>query len=51
VLAALARRVAAGELTLEEAVAAHPFPDHPPEDARSAFERSLAQLRGDLETP
>jgi glyoxylase-like metal-dependent hydrolase (beta-lactamase superfamily II) len=50
-LAALARRVAAGELTLEEAVAARPFPDHPAEDARPAFERALAQLRGDLETP
>jgi hypothetical protein len=30
-----------GELTLDEAVAEHPFPQHPPEDARRGFERAL----------
>lgn len=44
-VADLARRVHAGELTLDEAVATHPFPAHPPEDARPAIERGLAQLR------
>lgn len=47
-LADLARRIHAGELAIDEALAAHPFPDHPPEDARPAFQRALAQLRGDL---
>lgn len=47
-LATLARAVHAGELALEEAVAAHPFPDLPPEPARPAFERALVQLRGEL---
>ena len=28
-------RVHAGEITLEDAIAAHPFPEHPPEDARA----------------
>jgi glyoxylase-like metal-dependent hydrolase (beta-lactamase superfamily II) len=46
-LADLARRVQAGVLTLDEAVAAHPFPDHPPEHARRPLERALAQLRGE----
>lgn len=49
-LAAAALRVHAGDLTLDEAVAGHPFPEHPPDDARPAFIRALAQLRGDLET-
>lgn len=48
-LADLARRVEVGELTLEEAIAQHPFPQHPPEDARRGFERALAQVRGELE--
>lgn len=47
-LADLARRVHAGELTLDDAVAAHPFPDHPAEHARRPLERAIAQLRGDL---
>jgi glyoxylase-like metal-dependent hydrolase (beta-lactamase superfamily II) len=45
----LARRVETGELTLDEAIAAHPFPEHPPEDARRGFERALSQLRGELD--
>jgi glyoxylase-like metal-dependent hydrolase (beta-lactamase superfamily II) len=48
-LVTLAREVHAGTATLEEAVEAHPFPDLPPAHARSAFERALAQLRGDLD--
>jgi glyoxylase-like metal-dependent hydrolase (beta-lactamase superfamily II) len=44
-----ARRVHAGELSLDQAVASHPFPEHPPEDARPAFERALVQLRGELD--
>lgn len=48
-LAEAARRVEAGELPLDEAIATHPFPDHPPEDARGAFERALQQLRGELD--
>ena len=48
-LADLAQRVEGGELTLEEALAAHPFPEHPPEDARRGFERALMQVRGELD--
>jgi glyoxylase-like metal-dependent hydrolase (beta-lactamase superfamily II) len=48
-LADLARRVEAGELDLDGAVAQHPFPQHPPEDARRGFERALAQVRGELD--
>lgn len=44
-LADLALRVHAGELTLDEAIAAHPFPELPPEDARGAFKRAFAELR------
>lgn len=45
-LADLARRVHAGEISVDEAVAAHPFPDHPQEQARGALVRALAQLEG-----
>jgi glyoxylase-like metal-dependent hydrolase (beta-lactamase superfamily II) len=48
-LAGLAQRVEAGEVTLDEAIAEHPFPEHPPEDARRGFERALLQIRGELE--
>ncbi len=48
-LAGLARRVAAGDLTFEEAIAAHPFADYPPADGRRPLERALAQLRGELD--
>ena len=50
-LAETAQRVEAGELTLEEAIATHPFPEHPPEDARRGFERALLQIRGELDRP
>jgi glyoxylase-like metal-dependent hydrolase (beta-lactamase superfamily II) len=48
-LAETAKRVEAGELPLEDAVATHPFPDYPPEDARRGFERALLQLRDELD--
>lgn len=44
----LARRVHIGDLDLEAALAAHPFPELPAEDARPAFERALLDLRGGL---
>ena len=47
-LAALARRVHDGELALSAAIGEHPFPDQPPDDARVAFRRALAQLDGSL---
>ncbi len=45
-LVALARRVAAGEMTLEAALAMTPYPAHPAEDLRPALERTLAALGG-----
>jgi glyoxylase-like metal-dependent hydrolase (beta-lactamase superfamily II) len=45
-VAALARRVHAGSLDLEAAIAASPFA---PEQSREPLERALAQLRGDLD--
>ena len=48
-IAELARRVHAGELTLDDAVAQTPFPAFPPEDVRRPLERGLAQLRGELD--
>jgi glyoxylase-like metal-dependent hydrolase (beta-lactamase superfamily II) len=47
-LAELANRVEAGEISLDEAVTEHPFPEHPPEDARRGFEQALFQIRGEL---
>jgi glyoxylase-like metal-dependent hydrolase (beta-lactamase superfamily II) len=49
VLADAAERAESGELTLEEAIATHPFPEHPPEAARRAFERAIQQIRGELD--
>ena len=48
-LVALAREVHAGTTTLDDAIAAHPFPELPPAHARPAFERVLTQLRGALD--
>jgi glyoxylase-like metal-dependent hydrolase (beta-lactamase superfamily II) len=48
-LVELARRVRDGSMTLDEAIAAHPFPDLPPADARGGFTRTLAQLRSELD--
>ena len=50
-LAELAERVERGELTLDEAIAEQPFPQHPAEDARRGFERALLQIRGELDGP
>jgi len=50
-LAVLARRVASGELSLDEAIEAHPFAEHPPEHARRPIKRALAQLRGEIGDP
>jgi glyoxylase-like metal-dependent hydrolase (beta-lactamase superfamily II) len=50
-LATLAGRVHAGEITLDEALTAHPFPEHPPEDARRPLQRALAELRGEIDRP
>jgi glyoxylase-like metal-dependent hydrolase (beta-lactamase superfamily II) len=44
----LARRIEAGELALEDAIALTPFPAFPPEDIRAPLKRALAQLRGEL---
>jgi len=47
-LADLAGRVHGAELSLDDAVAAHPFREHPPEHARKALHRAIAQLRGEI---
>lgn len=47
-LATLGARVWSGEITLEDAIAAHPFPEHPPEDARRPLKRALAYLEGEV---
>jgi glyoxylase-like metal-dependent hydrolase (beta-lactamase superfamily II) len=47
-VATLAARVHAGEIGLEEALASHPFPEHPPGDARRPLQRAVAQLRGEV---
>lgn len=46
-LATLAAGVHAGEITIDEALATHPFPEHPPEDARRPVLRALSELRGE----
>jgi len=47
-LATLGARVWAGEITMEDAIASHPFPDHPRDDARKPLERAVAHLRGEV---
>ena len=47
-IAALARQVAAGELDLEVAMAAAPYPS---DAAREPLERAIAQVRGELDKP
>jgi glyoxylase-like metal-dependent hydrolase (beta-lactamase superfamily II) len=47
-IVALARRINAGELGLEDALALTPFPDLPPADIQAPLERALADLRGEL---
>ena len=48
-LAELARRVHRGEMKLDDAVGATPFPSYPPEDIRRPLLRALEQLRGELD--
>jgi glyoxylase-like metal-dependent hydrolase (beta-lactamase superfamily II) len=47
-LAGLAQRVASDEMTLDAAVAAHPFDEHPAEQGRGPLQRAVAQARGEL---
>ena len=48
-LATLGAQAWSGEITLEDAIAAHPFPEHPPEDARRPLMRTLAYLNGEVD--
>jgi glyoxylase-like metal-dependent hydrolase (beta-lactamase superfamily II) len=48
-LAALARAVHAGELSLDDALARTPFPAYPVAAIRRPIERALQQLRGELD--
>ncbi len=48
-LADLARRVHAGELAVDDAVALSPFPAYPGDQVRRPIKRAIAQLRGELE--
>lgn len=48
-LVALAMDVHTGDLSLDDAIAAHPFADLPQAHARSGFERALTQLQGELD--
>jgi glyoxylase-like metal-dependent hydrolase (beta-lactamase superfamily II) len=50
-IATLAARVHAGEIALDDALAAHAFPEHPPEDARRPLQRALVELRGEIARP
>jgi len=36
-------------MTLDDAIALTPFPEHPADDIRRPLERALQQLRGELE--
>lgn len=47
-VASLGRRVADGEITLDEALAESPFPAYPAEDLREPLDRAVAQVRGEL---
>ena len=48
-LATLGAQAWSGEITLEDAIAVHPFPEHPPEDARRPLLRTLAYLNGEVD--
>ena len=48
VVADLGRRIAAGELDIEEALASNPYPAFPAEDVRRPIRRAAAQARGEL---
>jgi glyoxylase-like metal-dependent hydrolase (beta-lactamase superfamily II) len=45
-VADLGRWIVGGDLTVDDAVAEHPFPDYPKEEGRAAVERAVAQLEG-----
>jgi hypothetical protein len=47
-VADLGRRIAAGEIGLEEALASNPYPAFPPEDVRRPLRRAAAQARNEL---
>jgi glyoxylase-like metal-dependent hydrolase (beta-lactamase superfamily II) len=47
-IADLGRRIAAGEIGLEEALGSSPYPDFPPEDIRGPLRRAAAQARCEL---
>ncbi|MBA3234379.1 MAG: MBL fold metallo-hydrolase [Chloroflexi bacterium] len=47
-IAALARQITAGHMTIEDALAATPFPEHPADDVRLPLQRAIAQLRGEI---
>ncbi len=45
-VADLGRRIVAGEISLDDAVAAHPFPAFAPEEGRAALERAVLHVEG-----
>ena len=47
-VADLGRRIAAGEISLEEALASNPYPAFPAEDVRRPLRRAAAQARCEL---
>ena len=50
-IATLAARVAAGEMTMDDAIAARAFPGYQPEYAREPLTRAVAQSRGEVARP
>ena len=48
VVADLGKRIASGELELDDAVALTPYPDYPAEDIRRPLKRAAAHARGEL---
>ncbi len=47
-VAALAREVVGGRMSLDDAVAASPFPEHPAEDVRLPLRRAVLHLNGEI---
>ncbi|MEX1170449.1 MAG: MBL fold metallo-hydrolase [Chloroflexota bacterium] len=47
-IAELARRIEAGEITLDDALGLTPFPQFPLDDIRAPLGRAMTQLRGEL---
>ena len=48
-IAELGRRIHRGDLEIDDALALTPFPELPREDVRAPLQRTLAQLRGELD--